>query len=484
MTASPLTRSGIEAGLRESGLHTGDIVLLHSSLSSLGVVDGGADALVDAFLSVLGADGTLLVPIFGALGVVTDVVRNRPEAVRSVHPRSAVAAIGRDAEALCKDHWKGEMAHGPDTPYTRVAARGGYVCLLGVDQDRNTTLHSAEELLRLPYLRRTAEYTFDTPEGEVTKSWPYFPGPHRDFIGLDRLLRERGAMRIGRIGRSVVRLIRAADLIDTAREQGEADPAFALCENPNCADCVKQRAALRRARFRSEPFTLAVSSGLAGRYAEEIAENCAAAGVEAVELDLLKGRPVTALSGDEIKIGVETLRERDCDVVSLRLPTVDDGLSRSVELAAELGVGRVVLPLSFEAAAHAAAARDAGVTPSFVNVCIGSVAASRILLGLREAGVPAGSVFSAAGFAKAGERPFLSSYRRRLRRFVDQLDLEDVCFDGTPQPLARGNAEIKELMSILRCASFDGLFVLTSANRFVGSLGDAVARVEKLLDTM
>lgn len=484
MTAPALTRDDVEAGLRHVGLRTGDIVLLHSSLSSLGVVEGGADALVDAFLGVLGADGTLLVPIFGALGVVTEVVRNRQDAVRSIHPRSAVAAIGRDAEALCKDHWKAEMAHGPDTPYTRIAARGGYVCLLGVDQDRNTTLHTAEELLRLPYLRRTGEFTFDTPEGEVTKSWPYFPGPHRDFIGLDRALRERGVVRVGRIGGCVVRLMRASDLIDSARELGARNPAFALCDNPNCADCVRQRAALRRARFGSEPFTIAVSSGLAGRYPEEIADNCAATGVEAVEIDLLKGRPVTTLPAAEVVAAVQTLRERDCDVVSLRLPAVDDGMSGTMGLAAECGVGRVVLPLSFEAAEHATSAGKVGVAVSFYNVSMGCVAASRILLGLHDRGLAASFVFSAAGFARMGEKPFLSSYRRRLRRFVDQLDLEDACFDGTPQPLARGNAEIKEMMSVLRCASFGGLFVLTSGNRFVGSLADAAARVEELLEAM
>ena len=47
-----LTRDDIAQGLRELGLAAGDAVLLHSSLSSIGRVVGGADAVIDAFLAV------------------------------------------------------------------------------------------------------------------------------------------------------------------------------------------------------------------------------------------------------------------------------------------------------------------------------------------------------------------------------------------------------------------------------------------------
>ena len=60
----PLTRDDTAAALRELGLRSGDIVFLHSSLRSMGTVDGGSDAVVDAFLEVLGSKGTLAVPVF------------------------------------------------------------------------------------------------------------------------------------------------------------------------------------------------------------------------------------------------------------------------------------------------------------------------------------------------------------------------------------------------------------------------------------
>ena len=61
-TTPSLSRREIAAGLRALGVPPGSKLLVHSSLSSLGHVEGGADAVIDAFLDVLGPAGTLLVP--------------------------------------------------------------------------------------------------------------------------------------------------------------------------------------------------------------------------------------------------------------------------------------------------------------------------------------------------------------------------------------------------------------------------------------
>jgi len=488
------------------GLTAGDIVLLHSSLSSLGTVDEGADSVIGAFLDVVGESGTLVVPTFGKLGIVTDVVKEHPSAISSVHPLASVAAIGADAKEICRDHWKAELAHAEDTPYTRIAEKGGYVCLLGVDQDRNTTLHTVEELLRLPYLKTTDVKTFATPEGEVSKSWPFFPGPHRNFIGLDRILRESGKMKIARIGKAVTRLIKSQDLIDVALQAGKEDPAFVLCDNPNCMDCISQKADLRRDRFSREDFTLVASAGLAGRYAEEIADNCHAAGIDAVELDFLRRRPINMLEQKAIAEAISRLRDEKIDVVSLRSWTAALDLESLIKLAKENQIRRLVIPLSHRASEQAravgmteaassglseenkhrdgASTVDEKITISFFNTDLDSGQCSAILLDMKEQGIQAGFTFNGANFARSGELPFLSSYKKKLRRFIDQLDVVDGTYEGVPTPLAGGNAEMKEMISILRCASFGGYMTLSAGNRHVGTLSDAVQRFENLLDTM
>lgn len=475
-----LKQADVESALKELGLGQGDIVLVHSSLASLGQVEGGVEALLKAFLGVIGNGGTLVVPTFGELGVLTKAVAGDPRAVKSVHPLAAVAAIGRDAGAICRDHWKAELAHGPDTPYTRIADLGGWVLLLGVDQDRNTTLHTAEELLRLAYLTTSRESTFETPEGTVTKSYPFFPGPHRDFIGIDALLRASGRMRVGRVGHSVARLIRSRDLIDALVAEGQRNPAWALCDNPACADCVKQRAALRRDRFSRESFRLAAGSRLAGRYVPEMIENLNAAGIAAVELDWVQGRPAATLSEKALKAVCDELRDAGIGVSALRVSAVSGQDAALLDRAKAAGIRRVLFPLTARAGEQAALGAERGIEISFFNESMTAEVASALL-----AAVPSPRfVFGAAAFAVAGEKPFLKSYKQKLRRFVDQLDVEDARFDGTSAPLARGNAEIKEMISILRCASFDGWLVLGSKHGAGETLVQVVDRLIGLLDRM
>lgn len=479
-----MTKNEIISGLKQLGLKHGDIVLLHSSLASLGKIAGGAQTVLDAFLDVLGETGTLVVPTFGALGIITEIVKTHPKAISSIHPRASVAAIGKKAANICQDHWKAETAHGDDTPYMRIARLGGYVCLLGVDQDRNTTLHTVEALLRLPYLKPTKKVTFATPEGEVTKEWPFFPGPHRDFIGLDRIFRESGKMKIGRIGDSVVRLIKSQDLIDLALEAGRKNPAFVLCKNPRCTDCVTQRAELIRHRLSGESFRLAAAGSLAGRYIPEMVENLKASGIKLVELDYIGGQPIYRLAPEKIKKAVHELREAGADVSGLRSCAIAMANSKLLETARECKVARVLLPLGSDSALLAEEAQKQNITVSFYNLGLDSRKASDLILDLQNRRLMFGFAFNAASFAAVGENPFLFSYKQKLRRFVDQLDVEDALFDGLPAALAEGNAEIKEMISILRCASFSGRMVLGTGNRFVGTLQDAVRRFLDLLDNM
>ena len=58
----PATRESLSAGLRSLGLEPGTVVLVHSSLSRLGNVRGGADTVVDVLLDAVSPGGTVLFP--------------------------------------------------------------------------------------------------------------------------------------------------------------------------------------------------------------------------------------------------------------------------------------------------------------------------------------------------------------------------------------------------------------------------------------
>lgn len=476
-----MNKKEIKKGLKDLGLKKGDSVLLHSSFVSLGHVEGGPDTVIDAFLETLGNNGTLVVPTFGALGILTDTLKNRRGAVKSCCNGATVAALGASAVTLCHDHWKAETLHGKDTPYTRLAETGGYVCLLGVDQDRNTTLHSVEALLELPYLNIHRGEFIDEKGKTRTGKWKYFPGPHRDFIRLDRFYRESGKMKIGRIGNAVVRLIKAKDLIDIGLRLGKETPDFALCDNPNCTDCVRQRAEIFGARIRnSECFTLAASIRLAGRYVAEAVDNLKDAGISLVELDFINKKPAGILKAENILDAVKEFAAEEVAVSGLRLFHVPDSFAGMVsEPEIIKAVRRLILPLS-ESDIFAAEAKKSGWEVNFFNQTQTAKSAAARLKKLEGR-----IVFNPANFAATGEEPFLKSYGAgRFIRKICALDIVDGLFDGTTTALAYGNGEIKELISILRCHSFSGIFTLGGGSLFPGSLMEARKQFETILDNI
>ena len=475
-----MNKNGIKKALQALGLKEGDIVLLHSSLGSIGKVDGGADAVVNAFLEVLGKTGTLVAPVFGDLGILTHVVRNHPQAVISDCPKGTVAAIGASAKKICMNHWKADTVHGAGTPYLKIAGLDGYILLLGVDQDRNTTMHSVEALLQLPYLQPVSG-TVKTGKGEFEKTWQYYPGPHRDFIGLDKLLRDSGKMKTGKIGNAAARLIKSQDLIDLLLEAGINDPAFCLCENPECADCVAQRAAIYRADMSKEDFKLASSSSLAGKYVPEMIDNLQAAGIDYVELDFIQGLPAHLLSVDKLRKIIQDFAESNIRISGIRLPGVPAEIKSVSDLAEKCGIDRIILPVCSNASELAATAA-AGIAVSFYNSATTGQYAGEIMQQLKKDSINAGFTFSPAGFARCGEKPFLQTYRiGKFRKYIEQLDIEDSTFTGVPAKLARGNAELKELVSILRCSGFSGFMTLSAANRAVGNIAETAAAFRKLL---
>ena len=477
-TRLTVTKQEIENGLRNAGIREGDTVLLHSSVWSMGIVEGGPRTVIDAFFTVLGKTGTLAVPAFGDFGAICRLIRNDPRAIQSIQLPGRIAAIGPRANELCHDHHLAKTAHGENTPYTRLAEAGGWVCLLGVDQDRNTTLHSAEALLQLPYLSEEV-FEFQSDETARTRTFRHYPGPHRDFIGLDRRLRKAGITRIVHIGQATVRTMKARELIDFCQDLGEQDPTYALCKNPNCADCVSQRATIRRHRLKNEPFILAASASLAGRYVPEMIENLNACGLRHIELDLVQATPLERMEPSTLCAIVEQLTKSNIAVTALRTAGVPAKPESLCRIAKELAIPRLVIPLTGEAEATITMAQSGGLDVLVSNVIHGAAAVGALFDRLEGVGL----AMSPCAFARCGENPFLNSLNEsKARRYLKQLDVEDCLFDGTPAALGHGNAEIKELVSILRCGGFDGTLVLSSGNRSIGTLKQIVEQFDAILD--
>ena len=180
-TSSPATVESLSQDLSALGLRAGQTVLVHSSLSSLGYVSGGAQSVISALLEVLGESGTLILPTHTTqntepsnwqappvpeawwsiirntrpayqpditptrgMGAISELFRTLPGVKRSAHPTVSFAATGPNADYLLGNHTSLEEELGEDSPVGKLYELDGYILLLGVSHDSNSSLHLAE----------------------------------------------------------------------------------------------------------------------------------------------------------------------------------------------------------------------------------------------------------------------------------------------------------------------------------------------------
>ena len=224
-------------------------MMVHSSLRSLGTVDGGAETVVDALLESLGPDGTLVVPTFTAqykesgfvfdpagtpcsTGVIAEAARRRPNARRSVHLVASVAAIGPLAGAIVSAG--SDSGWGVDQTTREMFTRGGHYLLLGVPYRYLTAGHSLEFEFGKHRKARTLHGRARRPDGSVETIQSHTHGPDPDFPGMPALsydfnrigqhLEDIGLVRLGSVGNAIARLFSAKDLHTVTAAMYAADP--------------------------------------------------------------------------------------------------------------------------------------------------------------------------------------------------------------------------------------------------------------------
>ena len=469
-----ITFNDIVKGLKTLGLTKGDKVMVHGALSSFGTVNGGADTVIDALLAIVGSTGTVLMPTFGNsdkvfdarksetnLGIIAQTFWRRKNAFRSRHPVASVAAIGNDAEYFVECQENAATAHGKDTPYMKLVEQGGKVLLLGVDIDRMTLLHSIETEAKLPYLRPITKSFVDANGKTRTKTWPYFPGPHRDFIGSQLWLRSKGLVKETVIGNCQAKLFDAAALFEALRERLQNEPEIFISDNPNLPDGISQKADILKTHWKRQTFTLAADSQFAGQYLEEIIENCKHFGIDTIVLSFVNNIAWAAIPEKTKKWYLQGLRQANIKIAALRLsfiPTED-----LAKLASEANTDTIIVPSTTDISKIKNVKRRVKIL--FENTHIDSAAFVEQIKTLEKTLPSAKAAFNPLAFVEAGENPFLKSYYKTgIKSKIGALYINDGFAIGQRSSLEEGLSEIKELISILLCRSFDGLFILQGHN--------------------
>ncbi|QBD75242.1 AAC(3) family N-acetyltransferase [Ktedonosporobacter rubrisoli] len=261
-----VTESDIIHGLRALGLNTSSRVIVHSSLSSFGHVEGGARAVCQALLStgatllLPAASGKMTgipappgllrpwnaviaastwpefdeavsravpfskqLPIDKELGNIPETIRRFFPHLRSHHPLMSYLALGPYAQHLID----AQRLDWPLGPLEALAEQHGSVLLLGVSHTVNTAIHLSEQ-----HLGRSRFYRYAKMADQIWMELPNIPGDSHRFDSIEPALRP--ATREVMIGPCRARLIPIQEVLAAAEQLILANPAALLCDNPNC----------------------------------------------------------------------------------------------------------------------------------------------------------------------------------------------------------------------------------------------------------
>lgn len=162
-----ITKLDIFKVLDEIKAPKGSVVTVHTSLKSIGEIEGGGQTLLDALIEYFTECGGLLVipthtwTNLDTPGAITlDLTKNETclgvlptlalldgRGVRSMHPTHSVTVFGEGAAEFASLDDNTNTFASPDGCYGELLRRGGHILLIGVGNDKNTFIHCVEEIL-------------------------------------------------------------------------------------------------------------------------------------------------------------------------------------------------------------------------------------------------------------------------------------------------------------------------------------------------
>ena len=255
-TETLATVESLQADFEALGIKKGMVLLVHSSLSTMGWVCGGPVAIIIALQEVLGETGTLVMPAHStdlsdprqwenppvpeswwqtiretmpaydpnltptrSMGKIAETFRKQKGVLRSTHPQSSFCAIGPQASHIIDNH---SLAYGfgENSPLARIYDLHGFVLLLGVGHSSNTSIHLAEYRADFPTKRVVQEGAPISQEG--SRTWATFEDidvDDSDFgrLGADFLRSDDGKLvQRGKVGIADCQLMPQRTIVDFA----------------------------------------------------------------------------------------------------------------------------------------------------------------------------------------------------------------------------------------------------------------------------
>lgn len=193
---------------QESGICTGDTVLLHSSVSRTIrrcrqiEAEFSVENLLDSFLDAVGATGTLLLPLFNfafcrgeafdlrstpsTMGALTEVARVDKRFQRTVHPIYSFAVSGTHAPLF--QSLTNVSALADDGPFGLLRRLKGKIAVLDLDDQNSMTMyHHVEEVVGVDYrYHKSFTTSYTDHDGSISKrTYQLFVWDEKEAIQTD-----------------------------------------------------------------------------------------------------------------------------------------------------------------------------------------------------------------------------------------------------------------------------------------------------------
>ncbi len=236
-----ITKQDIINGLADLGLQSDDEIEVHSSLSSFGYVDGGAETVISSLKEVIGENGSIFMPALrlskelpltdqdkelgittkikilpedcdrSAMGIIADTFRHMPDTITN--------------EGIFRISAWGKSANEVKDGLQYLIHNSGKALLLGVDIYKLTAMHYVEDLL--PNDIKNAFPLSD----EINKIYPpekWFieagTFPVKSWYTIQNLAYEKGVIKNGVIGNSKVMFFTIWDVVGLYESELKNNP--------------------------------------------------------------------------------------------------------------------------------------------------------------------------------------------------------------------------------------------------------------------
>lgn len=252
------SKETLKEQLAALGIQAGDALIVHSSLKSMGWIAGGPQAVVEALMETLTAEGTLVMPAqstdnsdpsnwmnppipenwhqplreglpafdphltpMRGMGKIPETFHRHPGTIRSPHPSHSFIAWGKQAAEWMSEQ-PIENSFGPGSPLGKMMDSEVKILLIGTGFDSCTALHYAEFV---------QENRTTSPQGAAVmkdgkRQWVEFACVDMDSERFPELAKAYpGDIQTGMLGQAEVKLVRMRPLVEFGIEWLKANPA-------------------------------------------------------------------------------------------------------------------------------------------------------------------------------------------------------------------------------------------------------------------